>query len=110
MARDQLARYRSAVASDAGPELEKLIAATGLEQWGESLATAPRGYRQDHERIESLRRKSVTLGRRVEVGDGIAAREGHAFVVGTWKASAPVLQWLDAHVGPTVEPPRSRWG
>jgi uncharacterized protein (TIGR02453 family) len=48
MARDQLDRYREAVADDRhGPVLSKLIAKgekAGLEIWGESLATAPRGY------------------------------------------------------------------
>ena len=52
MARDQLDRYREAVADDArGPELETLAAAAraaGLELWGESLSTAPRGYPKDH--------------------------------------------------------------
>ena len=66
MARDQLERYRDAVDDDArGPELGKLLAKVqkaGLEVWGESLATAPRGYPKDHKRIELLRRKSLALG------------------------------------------------
>ncbi|MFI5953044.1 DUF2461 domain-containing protein [Cryptosporangium sp. NPDC051539] len=107
MARDQLERYRAAVVGDAGAELEKRIADTGLEQWGESLATAPRGFARDHPRIEGLRRKSVTLGRRLRVDEGIDAEAGHAFVAGTWRASAPVLRWLDEHVGPTTE--AGRW-
>src|SRR6185437_10092532 len=48
MARDQLERYRDAIADDArGPELGKLLAKAqraGLEVWGETLTTAPRGY------------------------------------------------------------------
>ena len=71
MARDQLERYRDAVADDArGPELGKLVAKAekaGLELWGESLATAPRGYPKDHTRIELLRRKSLALGRTLDV-------------------------------------------
>src|SRR5262249_7910457 len=58
MARDQLDRYREQV-EDAkhGPQLMKLLAKAeqaGLELWGRSLATAPRGYPRDHERIELL--------------------------------------------------------
>ena len=49
MARDQLERFREGVADDRhGPELAKLAARAeqaGLELWGQSLATAPRGYR-----------------------------------------------------------------
>src|SRR5690242_14700810 len=63
MARDQLDRYREQVADDArGTELAKLVARAqkaGLELWGDSLTTAPRGYAKDHERIELLRRKSL---------------------------------------------------
>ncbi|TQS42986.1 DUF2461 domain-containing protein [Cryptosporangium phraense] len=95
MARDQLERYRAAVDAD----LEKRIAASGLEQWGETLATAPRGYARDHPQIDALRRKSVTLGRRRPVDGGIGADEGRAFVAGTWRATVPVLEWLATHVG-----------
>src|SRR5947209_623518 len=66
MARDQLERYREAADDDAlGAELVRLADEAqdaGLELWGESLATAPRGYPKDHPRIELLRRKSLSLG------------------------------------------------
>src|SRR6201987_2758541 len=52
MARDKLERYREAVDDGGkGHELAKLIGGAreaGLELWGESLATAPRGYSRDH--------------------------------------------------------------
>jgi len=105
MARDQLERYRDAVLDDKhGPTLVKLVAAAenaGLELWGESLATAPRGYPRDHERIELLRRKSLTLGAGLEFGRGIGRDEGLRFVTRTWRDSAPVTGWLDQHVGPS---------
>jgi uncharacterized protein (TIGR02453 family) len=108
MARDQLERYREAVAHDEhGPELAKLIARVhkaGLKLWGESLATAPRGYAKDHERIELLRRKSLSLGATLDADAGIGRTEGLKFVTRTWRAAAPVTGWLDEQVGPSAMP------
>ena len=106
MARDQLQRFRAVVADPAGGgALEGLLAAaaaSGLELWGESLATAPRGYARDHPRIELLRRKALALGDRRDFGsDGISGPDGLAFVTATWRAAAPVIRWLDEQVGPT---------
>ena len=115
MARDQLERYREAVADDPhGRELAKRVAQAekaGLELWGQSLATAPRGYPKDHARIELLRRKSLTLGDRVRSGRGIGRTDALQFVTRTWRAAAPVTGWLDEHVGSTKMPadrPRRR--
>jgi uncharacterized protein (TIGR02453 family) len=106
MARDQLERYRDAVADDArGPELVTVVAQAekaGLELWGESLATAPRGYPKDHARIELLRRKSLTLGRALAFGRGIGRDDGRQFVAATWRAAGPVTDWLDREVGDTA--------
>jgi uncharacterized protein (TIGR02453 family) len=106
MARDQLDRYRDAVADDArGPELGKLVVQAekaGLELWGESLATAPRGYPRDHARIELLRRKSLALGDTLRFGRGIGRTDGLQFVTRTWRAAAPVTAWLDREVGATT--------
>jgi uncharacterized protein (TIGR02453 family) len=106
MARDQLERYRDAVANDTrGPELRRLAATAekaGLELWGESLATAPRGYPKDHERIELLRRKSLALGSTLSFGRGIGRTDGLQFVTKTWREAAPVTGWLDREVGATT--------
>ena len=108
MARDQLDRYReSAAAARPGAELAGLVAAAqdrGLELWGESVRTAPRGYPKDHERIDLLRRKSLTLGARLAFGHGIDRDGGLDFVADTWRAAGPVTGWLDAHVGPSGLP------
>ena len=103
MARDQLDRYREAVADDKlGRELSKLVAKArkaGLELWGESLATAPRGYPKDHERIELLRRKSLSLGATLKSARGISRTDGLQFVTKAWRAAAHVTGWLDESVG-----------
>jgi uncharacterized protein (TIGR02453 family) len=108
MARDQLDRYRERVADDRhGPELVKLTEqarAAGLELWGESLATAPRGYPKDHERIALLRRKSLSLGAMLNFQRGISRTDGLQFVARTWRAAAPVTAWLDEHVGASALP------
>jgi uncharacterized protein (TIGR02453 family) len=112
MARDQLERYRDAVADDSsGPAVEKLSARAtkaGIELWGESLATAPRGYPKDHPRIELLRRKSLSLGATLKAGRGISRDDGLQFVSKTWRACAQVTAWLDEHVGPSTLPPDTR--
>lgn len=101
--RDGLERYREAVGDDShGSELEMAVAKAqkaGLELWGETLATAPRGYPKDHPRIELLRRKSLALGARLDFGAGIPRADGLRFVTRTWRSAAPVTGWLDANVG-----------
>jgi uncharacterized protein (TIGR02453 family) len=106
MARDQLDRYREAVADDErGTELSKLLGKAekaGLEVWGESVGTAPRGYPKDHERIALLRRKSLSLGATTSSERGISRADGLRFATRTWRAAAPVTGWLDGHVGATT--------
>jgi hypothetical protein len=87
--------------------LTKLVARAeraGPELRGESLATAPRGYPKDHERIELLRRKSSLLGATLELGHGISRTDGLRFVDTVWRNAAPVTAWLDEHLGPSVMP------
>jgi uncharacterized protein (TIGR02453 family) len=112
MARDQLERYREGVDDEsAGSELETLVAGaheSGLELWGESLATAPRGYPKDHPRIALLRRKSLSLGATRSFGRGIGRDDGLRFVSETWRAAAPVTAWLDRHVGASTLPVERR--
>jgi len=112
MARDQLERFREAIADDGtGPELGQAVDAArgaGLDIDGESLRTAPRGYPRDHPRIELLRRKSLVAGRALAAGEGIGRDAALRHVGGAWHAAAPVTAWLGAHVGESTMPPDDR--
>ena len=114
LARDQLERFRAAVADDdAGSRLEAVTAAAqdaGLELAGESLRTAPRGYPRDHPRIELLRRKALIAGRALGAGNGIARPAALDHVAGAWRAAEPLNAWLDEHVGPSALPREQRGG
>lgn len=104
LASDQLERYRAAAAGPAADDLEAALAAVraaGLEVGGEALKGTPRGVPRDHPRAALLKYKSLTVSARLAPGDALETRAPLAFAVGTWAAAAPVVAWLDRHVGPT---------
>jgi uncharacterized protein (TIGR02453 family) len=112
MARDQLDRFRDAVAGEeAGPALADAVAAArgaGLDVLGETLRTAPRGYPREHPRIELLRMKSMVAGRSLPGAGGIGREEAVGHVAQTWRAAEPINAWLDAHVGESAVPEEDR--
>ncbi|GAA1332334.1 DUF2461 family protein [Pseudonocardia xinjiangensis] len=104
----QLRRFRTAVHGTAGEELAGLLAGVGegaLDP-GRPLVGAPRGVRADHPRIVLLRRRGLQLTRSRPAGPWLATREPLAWVRAEWHAAAPVVAWLDEHVGAAerVEP------
>jgi uncharacterized protein (TIGR02453 family) len=112
---DQLERYRQAVGRDAdGPQLETTAARlrkAGYDVSGhDPLKTVPRGFPKDHPRAELLRYKDLFAWRHQEPGPWLASRDALDWVTDTWRTAAPLLAWLDQHVGPTTEPeaPRRR--
>lgn len=113
MATDQLARFRAAVDDDAtGPELEQAVAGVRAQKLtieGQSLKTAPRGYPRDHARVELLRCKSLAALRSFEPAAWLATKGAGNRIVDTWRAATPIHAWLNEHVGPSTEPPDSRW-
>jgi uncharacterized protein (TIGR02453 family) len=112
LAADQLVRYRAAVADDAGVELTGRVTATeqaGLVIGGDALKTAPRGYPRDHERIDLLRRKGLIAGRQFAPAKWLATRAALDRITDSWRTCAPLLGWLDRHVGPSELPPEDAW-
>jgi uncharacterized protein (TIGR02453 family) len=111
LARDQLARYRAAVADDRlGDELvtiaDALRAAKADVTSRGQLKTAPRGFSADHPRIDLLRQDGII---------GIWAHPPRAWlhtkqaadkVADGWRRLAPLNAWLQANVGPTTLPYR----
>jgi uncharacterized protein (TIGR02453 family) len=113
-ARDQLERYREKAAGRAGANLEALLdqlSREGFELIGEELKTVPRGYDRDHKSAAVLRRKAVAAGRRIALrGRGGIGRERTIdHVRGTWERLEAMNRWLDRNVGPSAEPPGSRF-
>ena len=104
----QLARYRAAVAGDGpGRALDSLVSAmrqSGLEVHGsDALKTAPKGYDRDHPRVELLRFKGLVVMQRWAPARWLSTTGAKTRVVGLFHAAAPLLDWLDTHVGPPAE-------
>lgn len=103
-ATDQLARYRRAVAleltGDALAWIVENARAAGLTITAAgSLATAPRGYPKDHPRIELLRMKGLVTWKDWPVEPWLATAQAKDKVTMVLRASAPLVEWLDIHVG-----------
>ena len=106
MASDQLARFRAAVSDDrAGDELASTLGALRRDGIGttarDEVKTAPRGYARDHPRIDLLRLKGLATWRAWPVATWLGTSKAKDRVVAFLRASRPVHEWLDAHVGPS---------
>ena len=102
---DQLDRYRKAVANDrTGTQLTDVIAViekSEVDVHGHgSLKTAPRGYPKDHPRVDLLRHKGLTTWAEWEPAAWLGTAKAQARLVEFLRASRPLRQWLDDHVGP----------
>ncbi len=113
MAPDQLERYREAVDDDrSGKKLASVVAkarASDAEIMAHGeLKTAPRGYAKDHPRVELLRYKGIVAWRSWPVGAWLGTARAKDRVVEFLKASRPLRAWLDANVGASTLPERTR--
>ena len=113
MARDQLRRFRDAVVADAtGEEIAALVADAEQRRYEVgsigAVKTAPRGYDRDHPRIELIRRKGLMLSKDFGAPKWIHTRQVERRIRECWTGAQDVCDWLDAHVGPSTEPPDDR--
>ena len=104
---DQLTRFRQAIDADkSGRDLERVVAKvakSGLDVHAPSeLKTAPRGYPKDHPRVEMLRMKGLVAARSWEPAAWLGTAAAKKRVVETLRATKPLLEWLEANVGPTT--------
>jgi uncharacterized protein (TIGR02453 family) len=113
MAPDQLTRYRAAVAGDStGAELDRVIA--GIERkkihvHGHGpLKTVPRGYDKEHPRAELLKNKGITAWQDWPPAAWLSRPAAKDRIVDFMRTSAPLMSWLDTHVGPSTTPHRGR--
>ncbi|SDJ63348.1 TIGR02453 family protein [Nonomuraea maritima] len=101
-ASDQVARYRAAVDEDlSGKPLAAVtgaLAAAGHTLYGDRLKTRPRGFDDDHPRIDLLRHRSLYAGRRFEPEEWVHTAEARDRVARTWRDAAPLIDWLCTHV------------
>ncbi len=113
MAPDQLERYRNAVVADrSGGKLQDVVdrlRAARIEVSAmETLKGTPRGYPRDHPRLELLRHKGLVAMRSWPAAGWLSTAGAKKRVVDLFHATAPLLAWLDAHVGPSDEPEVTR--
>ncbi len=113
MAPDQLERFRDAIDDEkSGVKLAALVAearAGGVEVTAhDALKTAPRGYPKDHPRIELLRLKGLHTWKQWPAAAWLATPKAKSRVVEVLRQAGPIMDWLNANVGPTTLPDTRR--
>ena len=112
MAKDQIARYRAAVADDTtGAELASLVAAAdtaGFEVGGEQLKRVPPGFDKEHPRGDLLRHKGLYFGMQLAPAAWMGTKKAVERVATTWHTLQPTNTWLHANVGASTDP--DAWG
>lgn len=115
MAKDQLERFRRAVADERfGPEIEAIVTELERQQYSigaiDQLKSAPRGYPADHPRIALLRRKGLMMSKDLRRPAWLHGKHVPERIRAVWHDAGPMNAWLDAHVGPSTIPPDDRFG
>src|SRR3954454_12872389 len=111
-ASDQLERFRAAI--DDGrraASFERAIRtaeAAGLEITAPELKRAPRGYPQDHPRIDRLRLKQIRAHRRHALEPWLHEPRCRELVASELEAARPLVAWLAKNVGPPLAPRNGR--
>jgi uncharacterized protein (TIGR02453 family) len=110
MASDQVKRFREAVDDEtSGEGLAGVLAAiesAGHTVHGDRLKTRPRGYDEDHPRIDLLRYKTLTAWHEYPPEPWLHTAEAAEVVASTWREMAPLNTWLERNVGASHLPRR----
>ena len=109
---DQLERFRAAITeARMSAVFERALARA--EQAGMSLAEpelkrAPRGYSNDHPRVDRLRLKRVTVAQRHPLEPWLHTPSCDERIQSQLEATRPLVRWLAETVGPSTVPRRER--
>ncbi|TNC28999.1 DUF2461 domain-containing protein [Amycolatopsis alkalitolerans] len=107
---DQLARFRQAVDTDLhGGVLERILAKLRKAGWqilGDTLRTKPRGFAEDHPRLELLKHRSLYAVRSWEPDDTLHERRCLDRVRKAWRQVRDFNEWARDHVGVSEQPRR----
>jgi uncharacterized protein (TIGR02453 family) len=105
---DQLDRLRRGIDGPrTAASLTRAIARAGragLELTPPDLVRGPRGYPADHPRMDLLRRRRMTVFHRHELRAWLHRPQAAMRVRDALDAAAPLVRWLEQHVGPTQRP------
>ena len=111
-ASDQLERFRAAIDdSRKAAAFERALAraeAAGLSLAEPELKRAPRGYPNDHPRVERLRLKRVTVAERHPLEPWLHEPSCDRRIHSQLEAAAPLVRWIVETVGPSTLPRRDR--
>jgi uncharacterized protein (TIGR02453 family) len=107
---DQLARFRQAVDNELqGHALARIVTKLVKSGWtiaGDVLRTKPRGFTEDHPRIDLLRHRSLYAFRVWEPDDMVHQSEALQRVRHAWRELRPINLWAQDHVGVSEKPHR----
>lgn len=110
LAADQLERYRNAVDTDihgqALVDIVRRLEGAGWRLDGDALKTKPRGFRDDHPRIQLLRQRTLYALRVWEPSDMLHERECLYRVRESWRQLRSLNEWAVDHVGVSDLPRR----
>lgn len=104
----QLHRYREAIDSPLGSELERILnlVPSRFEIDGRPLATRPRGYAADHPRLTLLRNRMLIGSCTYPAAAWMGTRQALETMRADWRTLRPLVEWLADHVGPADDPAR----
>ncbi len=101
----QVTRFRESVDEDVrGTQLVRIIKALRAGKYdvgGDRLKTRPRGYADDHPRIELLRHKTLTVEKSYGSPAWLSTPKAADKVRTAWRDMRPLVDWVSDNVGPS---------